>query len=51
MCMDGHGEILAGEMESVGKPMQFQKGETMFLPVGIGRCRMMGEFEALKVRC
>ena len=33
------------------KPMRFQKGETMFLPARMGRCRILGETEVLKVRC
>lgn len=49
MCLDGYGEI---ETTATGlKPMRFQKGETMFLPAGIGRCRMLGDVEVLKIRC
>ena len=49
MCLDGYGEIETSDEDR--KPMRFQKGETMFLPAGIGRCRMLGDVEALKIRC
>lgn len=47
MCLDGYGQV-----ESIDdrKPMQFQKGETLFLPAGIGRCLVIGEMDLLKIR-
>lgn len=33
------------------KPMQFSKGETLFLPAGLGRCLVVGDAELIKVRC
>lgn len=49
VCTEGYGEIETPDPEI--KPMRFQKGETMFLPAGIGRCRILGETEMLKIRC
>lgn len=49
MCLSGHGEIETSDADI--KPMCFQKGETMFLPAGLGRCRILGETEVLKIRC
>lgn len=49
MCLEGFGEVETADAEI--KPIRFQKGETMFLPAGIGRCRILGEAEVLKVRC
>lgn len=49
MCLEGSGEI---ETTATGvKPIRFLKGETMFLPAGLGRCRMLGDVEVLKIRC
>jgi len=49
MCLEGYGEI---ETATNGvKPIRFQKGETMFIPAGIGRCRILGDVEVLKIRC
>lgn len=41
MCLSGYGEIETSDTEI--KPMRFQKGETLFLPAGLGRCRILGE--------
>lgn len=49
MCLSGYGEIETSDTEI--KPMRFQKGETLFLPAGLGRCRILGEKEVLKIRC
>ena len=50
MCLDGYGQIEV--MDDPGqKPVRFVKGETMFLPAGIGRCLVIGDTELLKVRC
>lgn len=50
MCLEGYGqiEIMDGTEQ---KPVRFVKGETMFLPAGIGRCLVIGDAELLKVRC
>ena len=49
VCLEGYGEVET--MDEEIKPMRFQKGETMFLPASIGRCRILGEAEVLKIRC
>ena len=49
MCLDGYGEVQT--MDADQKPMCFSKGETLFLPAGIGRCLIIGETELLKIRC
>ncbi|MGN0169691.1 MAG: mannose-6-phosphate isomerase, class I [Lachnospiraceae bacterium] len=49
MCLDGYGQVEV--MDAEQKPMQFSKGETMFLPAGIGRCLVVGNAELIKVRC
>lgn len=49
MCIDGSGEVEA--MNTAQKPLRISKGETVFLPAGIGRCRAAGELEMLKIRC
>lgn len=49
MCLDGEGQIET--MDADQKPMRFCKGETIFLPAGIGRCLVVGEAEVIKVRC
>lgn len=49
MCLDGYGEVQT--MDAEQKPMRFSKGETLFLPAGLGRCLVVGETELLKVRC
>jgi mannose-6-phosphate isomerase len=49
MCLDGYGQVET--MDAEQKPMRFCKGETLFLPAGIGRCIMLGDTEVLKIRC
>ena len=49
MCLDGYGEVQT--MDADQKPMRFSKGETLFLPAGLGRCLIIGETELLKIRC
>ena len=47
MCLDGYGQVeVAGD-----KPVRFSKGETVFLPAGIGRCLIIGDTSILKIRC
>lgn len=47
MCLDGYGQV---EVDG-DKPVRFSKGETVFLPAGIGRCLIIGESTLLKIRC
>ena len=49
MCLDGYGQIET--MDEDLRPVRFSKGETLFLPAGIGRCLMLGETTILKIRC
>ena len=49
MCLDGYGQVEI--MDADLKPMRFVKGETMFLPAGIGRCLVIGDTVLLKIRC
>lgn len=49
MCLSGYGEVQT--MDAEQKPMRFSKGETMFLPAGLGRCLVVGDAELLKIRC
>lgn len=49
MCFDGYGQIKT--MDAKMKPLRFVKGETMFLPAGIGKCLIMGVAIMLKIRC
>lgn len=49
MCLDGHGQVET--VDAVQGPVQFSKGETMFLPAGIGRCVVVGDTTVLKIRC
>lgn len=49
MCLDGYGQVET--MDADLKPIRFVKGETMFLPAGIGRCLVIGETVLLKIRC
>lgn len=49
LCLDGYGEIQT--MDDEQKSLRFIKGETMFLPAGLGRCLILGEVEILKIRC
>jgi len=48
MCLDGYGQV---ETADDRKPIRFQKGETLLLPAGMGRCYMVGDTEVLKIRC
>ena len=49
MCLSGYGAVQT--MDAEQKPMRFSKGETMFLPAGLGRCLVVGDAELLKIRC
>lgn len=49
MCLDGCGQVET--MDAEQRPMRFGKGETMFLPAGIGRCLVVGDATLLKIRC
>lgn len=49
MCLDGCGQIET--MDARLKPIRFIKGETIFLPAGIGRCLVIGDSAMLKIRC
>lgn len=49
MCLDGCGEVQT--MDAEQKPMRFNRGETLFLPAGLGRCLVVGDAELLNVRC
>ena len=49
MCLDGYGQIET--MDTSLKPVRFVKGETLFLPAGIGRCLVIGDAVVLKIRC
>ncbi len=49
MCLDGYGQVET--MDADLKPIRFVKGETMFLPAGIGRCLVIGDTVLLKIRC
>lgn len=47
MCLDGYGQV---EVDG-DNPVRFSKGETVFLPAGIGRCLIIGDTSVLKIRC
>lgn len=49
MCIEGYGQIEAVDLEQ--KPVRFQKGDTLFLPAGLGKCFVVGDATLLKVRC
>lgn len=49
MCLDGYGQVEV--MDTDQKPLRFCKGETLFLPAGIGRCLTLGKTTILKIRC
>lgn len=49
VCLDGYGEIQV--LDDMSGPIRFRKGETMFLPAGLGRCLVIGDAEMIKVRC
>lgn len=48
MCLDGYGEVQT--MDTEQKPVRFSKGETLFLPAGLGKCFVVGDTELIKVR-
>ena len=47
MCLDGYGQV---EVDGY-KPVRFSRGETVFLPAGIGRCLIIRDTSVLKIRC
>lgn len=47
LCLGGTGKVSAPQGETV----EFVKGDCLFIPAGMGRCRITGETELLKVRC
>ena len=49
VCLDGYGEVQT--MDEEQQPMRFSKGETLFLPAGLGKCYVSGKTELLKIRC
>ncbi|MEO2263765.1 type I phosphomannose isomerase catalytic subunit [Dorea sp. YH-dor228] len=49
MCLDGYGQVET--MDAELKPLRFSKGETVFIPAGIGRCMVIGEAGLIKIRC
>lgn len=49
LCLDGNGEVQT--MDAEQKPMWFSKGQTLFLPAGLGRCLVVGNAELIKIRC
>lgn len=49
MCLEGIGQVET--MDATQKPVRFMKGETLFLPAGIGRCMVVGDTSILKIRC
>lgn len=48
LCLDGYGQVET--MDAEQKPMRFGKGETLFLPAGLGRCLVLGDAQILKIR-
>ena len=50
MCLNGYGQVEVMD-DAAHKPMRFMKGETMFMPAGIGRCFVIGDAVLLKIRC
>lgn len=49
MCLDGYGQV--DTMDAELKPVRFSKGETLFLPAGLGRCLVIGDADLIKIRC
>lgn len=49
VCLDGGGRVET--MDKDLRPVRFIKGETLFLPSGLGRCVVIGEATVLKIRC
>lgn len=48
LCLEGRGQVC---WENQARPLSFSKGDCIFLPAGLGRCRIPGEAILLKVRC
>ena len=49
MCLDGYGQVET--MDAELKSVRFSKGETLFLPAGLGRCLGIGDTDLIKIRC
>lgn len=49
MCIDGYSQVET--MDTEQKPVRLCKGETVFLPAGIGRCVVVGDATMLKIQC
>lgn len=47
LCLDGAGSVSGSKGESV----DFVKGDCLFIPADMGRCKIAGETQFLKVRC
>lgn len=47
LCLDGEGTAASPQGETVS----FGKGDCLFIPADMGRCRLHGQMELLKVRC
>lgn len=50
MILSGEGRIETMD-RAAAKPTRFRRGDTLFLPAGIGRCVLIGDAELLKIRC
>ncbi|HGF8289153.1 mannose-6-phosphate isomerase [Enterococcus faecium] len=48
MCTEGIGGI---ETPTLTKVLRFNKGDTIFIPAGMGRCHIIGDATLLKIRC
>lgn len=44
-------KTLMQPMQYGDMPVRFSKGETVFMPAGIGRCLIIGDTSVLKIRC
>lgn len=47
LCLEGGAEL---RTTNCGEPLHLKKGDCVFLPAGLGRCRVLGECEFLKIR-
>ncbi len=47
LCINGAGSVSGPQ----GEVVDFAKGDCLFIPADMGRCRMEGKTELLKVRC
>lgn len=47
LCLDGAGSVSGAKGESV----DFVKGDCLFIPADMGRCKIAGKTQLLKVRC